>query len=138
MATKRLVAPDGSEVILDDLPEDAGAVVSQTVTDAIPTTIHGFAVDVGLDSYPRGSKSHRVAMYAKLVPIEPVPRKLCEAKAADSILASVPLTPAEAEVIRREPHGAFAEKAALDACRAAVRLVRRFMPVPRQFFEQRS
>lgn len=128
----------GRPIALDDLPDDQQVVIAGAVVDAIPEQVHGFAIDYGLDRYPRdAATSHRVAMYVKLVPVSEQARKLVEAKASDCLLAYTPLTADQRREIEADPAGKLAEETVLVTLRAAVQRLRLYLPVPRQSFENR-
>ena len=139
MADRRLLDAAGNPIVVADLPDQDTTVIAVAETPVIPTTVHGFSVDVkGMGPYPIDApKSHRKAMYVELIPISPEARSLCDAKNAERIHANTPLGPELAAIIAAEPNGKAAEEAVLVTLRAAVKLLRKYLAIPRQSFESR-
>ena len=57
MKPKTLYAADGTPVVVDDLPDEAAAVVAATSTDVIPAEVAGFVVKWQMAPYPKDSNS---------------------------------------------------------------------------------
>lgn len=107
-----------------------GAALWMTLTEGtIPKSWRGFEIKVGLGAYPPDAPgSHRKAIYAKLYPIEDLPRKLCLSQNSSFILGAVPLSAEGVATITNEPTGAEAEEAMLLAIGAAQRKAMQYLP----------
>lgn len=124
---RQLVDPAGE--VLSETEASGVGVIRSISKPTIPTTVQGFSVRVGTGIYPPDApNSHRRAVYADLMPVSPEAQALCRKMGRERVLGIVPLTPDGFKIIADDPGGDVSEKAALDALRAAVREIRRYLP----------
>lgn len=107
------------------MSDDGSEVVRSVLADVIPAEADGFSVKVGIGPYPPNKpRSPQRAVYAVLTPQSAHARGLMAVKNRERVLGMVPLTKRGAAEILAEPAGASAERAASNALREALRLVR--------------